>query len=103
MILKKLEKIQIILLSRFKNQDLKKEKWIKEREKVCNSCEFNTANIKNISIKQKIINVLSNTLTLILTGKSNVSDDACAICTCTLHFKQKEKLENCPKGKWKKI
>lgn len=86
-------------MSRFK----KKQDFSTERLKICNICEFNTKNISNISIKQKLINSLSNILTFITTGKFNESDDSCSLCGCTLEFKVLEKEEKCDKNKWKSI
>ena len=92
-------KLKIIALSRLKKP--KQEGWIKDRRKVCDSCEFNTKNIENISLKQKVVNLLSNILTLVTTGKLNEDNSACKICTCTLAYKIPEPTENCDKNKWK--
>lgn len=96
-----LSKIRTVYLSRFKKT--KKQPWIEERTEICNSCEFNTKNINEISFKQKVARVLSNILTLVTTGKFNEDDSECSICYCTLSFKIPEKEETCLKGKWKSI
>lgn len=95
-------KIYRILRSRFTKQTPQAIK----RLKVCKGCKYNTKNIDKISFKQKILDFLSNLLTLIMTGKINISKDACSICTCTLYHKANEPVEYCPhpkKDKWKEI
>ena len=94
------KKLLIILLSRFKKT--KKEQWIEDRKKECDKCPFNTKNMNKVSLKQYGYNFLSNTLTLITTGKINEDNSACSLCSCTLAFKQKEITEKCDNNKWKK-
>lgn len=88
-----------IFSSRFKENS----NFAKERMKICEVCEFNTKNMQSITLKQKVLNLFSNLVTLITTGKRNESDDSCNLCGCTLSFKVVEESEICDKGKWKSI
>jgi hypothetical protein len=85
-------KIVRIVMSRFR----KENNFSKERMQICVNCEFNTKNMNKISLKQKIINFLSNVLTFLTTGKFNIS---------TLSYKVAEEDEICPAkpSKWKSI
>ena len=95
-------KIFRIIRSRFTRQTDQAIRRLKE----CSGCEYNTKNIKKISIKQKVLDFLSNLLTFVMTGRFNISKEACSICNCTLYYKANEKDEYCPhpkKDKWKEI
>ena len=93
------KKLWTILLSR--NKKPNQEQWIKDREKKCLKCPFNTKNMEKISIKQKVYRVLSNLLTLLMTGKLNKDNSECSLCGCTLSFKQAEITEKCDDNRWK--
>lgn len=96
-----IEKIKSIILSRRKKPN--NEQWIEDRTRVCNTCPHNTANMKKISFKQRILRLFSNLLTLTMTGKFNDSDAECSICTCTLEFKIPTESETCDDNRWKSI
>ena len=88
-----------IFSSRFKENS----NFAKERMKICEVCEFNTKNMQSITLKQKVLNLFSNLVTLVTKGKGNEDESACSICSCTLSFKVLEEVEICDKGKWKSI
>jgi len=99
---KLLKKLQIIILSRFKKP--KNEKWIKDRRIACFNCEHNTNNTNKLSIKLKIMIILSDFYTWItLNEKTNLGN--CKICTCDLYYKTSEITEICEARptKWKSI
>lgn len=93
-------KVFSIIKSRFKKPI--EEEWVLERRKECLSCPFNSKNTEKISFKQKVYRMLSNLLTLVTKGRFNKDDSECTVCGCTLEFKIPERLEYCPKNKWKK-
>lgn len=90
-----------IIKSRLKK--LKEEDFVKERKKICNDCPHNTKNINRLSIKQKSLDLLSNLLTFIMTGKFNEDKSACNLCGCTLIYKIPEIDEVCDDGRWRSI
>lgn len=97
-----IKKLKIIIFSRFKKPN--QESFVKERLKVCKKCSFNSKNTEKISVKMRIMNFLSDLLTL-LTRAKEVKDLGQCIhpsCGCNLYFKTQEEVETCPTNKWKK-
>lgn len=90
-------------MSRFRKYKETEEDFVKERKQICNTCPHNTKNINKLSIKQKCLNLLSNLLTLLMTGKFNENDYACNLCHCTLIYKIPEIEETCLDNRWKSI
>lgn len=97
-----INKIKIILLSRFKTN--KEEKWVTKRIATCLGCEYNTLNGGSLKGYRFFLATLSSFYSKI-TGRAKV--DVFGNCTaceaCSIYFKAFEKLETCKKGKWEKL
>lgn len=93
-----LNKIIIILKSKFRNKEkLKEEDWYSNRLEECNKCKYNSKYhkkaIKN-DLKEKVIYLANN------------KKDYCMICKCAIVDKASEKLEECSdkkNRKWESI
>lgn len=91
-------KIKRIIMSRFLNND--EESWVKERRNICKTCPFNTRNIEKITLKVKLLKILSDFYTRVV-GKKSIDLGVCSICSCDLYYKtQEEDKRECPKNKW---
>lgn len=99
-----LSKIKIILLSRFKTN--KEEKWVRDRQKICLSCENNSINSGGFNIYRFFLATLS-TLLSFFTGKLKVDGSIgyCKICGCDNYFKTIIDAEKCSDNppRWEKL
>lgn len=89
-----LNKIKIILLSRLKHN--KEEEWVRDRQKICLSCENNSINSSGFNIRRFFLATLS-TLLSFLTGriKEDGSIGYCNICGCDNFWKISMEGEQC--------
>ena len=72
-----------IIRSRIQYHKLKNKWWVKERMNICKPCEYNSANVATLSIKDKIFKLLS------------LNSPICTACKCTLKYKTVEKYNVC--------
>lgn len=95
-------KFLTIVKSRFKKDS--KEDWVTERRTACKNCKYNTKNQTNISLRVRLIKLLSDFLTLITFAEKRDLGN-CSICTCDLFFKSLEIAETCEAtpSRWKSI
>lgn len=71
------------------------------RRKVCNVCEFNSLNAKTVSLRNKLLKVMSDILSWIL-RRENEDLGQCTRCGCDIYWKSIEEDEKCPKKRWAK-
>lgn len=98
-----INKIKIILLSRFKTN--KEEKWVRDRQKICLGCEYNTLNGGSLKGYRFFLATMS-TLLSFFTGKSKVDVlGECSMCGCSILYKAEDIGSHCPHDppKWQKL
>ena len=95
--LEQMHKLFRILRSRFIKT--KQESWIEHRRKICSTCPLNTQNLKNVSLKIKILIKLSNFYSFITLAKFRELG-TCSLCGCPIFFKSQDKEEECEANKW---
>lgn len=91
-----------IILSRIKKTKTTKE--IEFKRKQCKTCEFNTLNIKKLTLKQKLIKLLSDFYSFTtFNRKVDVLGNCTACELCSVYYKTIDE-EHCPHpggDKWK--
>lgn len=97
-----IEKIKLIIFSRFKKPN--EESFVKARRETCAKCEFNTLNQTKLDLKTKVIKAFSDLFSRVTGRKEEDNLGNCTACDiCSIYFKSAEKVEDCVKGKWKKL
>lgn len=86
-------KLKRIFLAKLSTRCDHSEDFQLERKKICDTCPFNSLNTDKgeKKLRYRILSFL------------NGHRPFCKICGCELLLKQKEELEECPKGKWGKF
>lgn len=90
--------ILTIIKSRFNKEPETEE--TKRRRSACKICEFNSKNVKRISLIKKILIKLSDFYSWITGNKNEDNLHNCGVCGCSIYYKSAEKEEKCPKNKW---
>jgi hypothetical protein len=91
--------IKTIALSRINKKP--KEQYITNRRVLCSKCNFNSKNQENLSIKVRLLILLSDFYTWItFNKKTELGSCAHPRCGCDIYYKTQEEEEKCPIGFW---
>lgn len=91
--------IRTIVLSRIKKPN--QEKYVIDRRAICKECKFNSKNQESLSLKVRLLIMLSDFYTWItLNEKTELGTCAHKNCGCDIFYKSIETDEKCPEGYW---
>ena len=84
-------KIKTILLSRFKKKNT--QSFVRHRRRVCHFCSYNSKNTDNISLKNKVLKLLSDFYSAVVFSKGeDLGQCTHKDCGCDIYYKTQEKV-----------
>lgn len=72
-----------IIQSRTIDYKNSKTSWCKERREICRNCEYNSKNVNNLRIKDRILMFLQ------------ITKEICTACGCSLKAKTRNAFSSC--------
>lgn len=72
-----------IIRSRTIDYKNSKTNWCKERREICNMCEYNSKNTKDLIFKDKFFMFIQ------------ITKEICTVCSCSIAFKVKSPISSC--------